>query len=183
MSTKTLLTIEQYIALGENPPGVRYELSDGELIVNASPNYSHNNIGREFVVRLRSYLKTHPIGKIIGENDVKLGENTVRCPDVAFISNERLQGVNINQVPILAVPNLVIEIVSPTDRNKDLMKKVSEYLNAGVQAVWLFYPGLLRADRYNPPKMLYLPPGTEFVEPELLPEFTLKLMDIFSWGE
>ncbi len=110
-----------------------------------SPNYSHNRTCRRFNTKLEDYLETHPLGIIAGETDVKLGETTVRRPDVALIRNERLEGVDVNHVPMLAVPNLVIGIVSPTDRNADLMKKVSEYLKAGVQAVWLFYPGLLRA--------------------------------------
>ena len=182
MATKTLLTIEQYIALGEDPPGVRYELSDGELIVTPSPNYSHNRICRRFNTQLEDYLEVHPLGIIAGDNDVKLGETTVRRPDVAFIRNERLEGVDINHVPILAVPNLVIEIVSPTDRNADLMKKVSEYLKAGVQAVWLFYPGLLCAYRYNDEQTQCLPSDDEFSESNLLPGFTVKISEIFRWG-
>lgn len=181
MATKTLLTIEQYIALGEDPPGARYELSDGELTVTPSSSHPHNRTCRQFIERLEDYLETHPLGMVIGETDVKLGETTVRRPDVAVIHNERLQGVDLSRTPLPA-PNLVIEIVSPTDRTADLMKKVSEYLKAGVQAVWLFYPGLLYAYRYTNELTQYLPVGGEFSEPELLPGFTLKFSEIFGWG-
>ena len=182
MADKTLLTIEQYIALGEDPPGVRYELSDGELIVTPSPNYSHNRIGRRFNTRLEDYLATHPLGLVTGGTDVKLGETTVRRPHVAFICNERLQGVDINHVPILAVPNLVVEIVSQTDLAEDLMKKVSEYLKAGVQAVWLFYPNIRRAYPYVPGRLQpeAFSENHDFSEPELLPGFTLKIAEILN---
>ncbi len=182
MATKTLLTIEQYMALGEDPPGVRYELSDGELIVTPSSNYFHNEIRDEFNGRLRAFLKAHQIGIVISETDVQIGETTVRRPDVAFIRKERLQGVDLHHIPLAVVPDLVIEIVSPTDRTSDLMKKVSEYLENGAQAIWLFYPSLLLAYRYNNSQTRCLAASNEFSEPELLPGVVLKISEIFSWG-
>jgi Uma2 family endonuclease len=183
MATKTLLNIEQYIALGEDPPGMRYELSDGELIVTPSSSSFHNEICDRLIARLLDFLDKHPLGRVISETDVQLSESTVRRPDVAFVSDERLQGVDRHHTPLAAVPNLVIEIVSPTDRAADLMKKVSEYLKAGVQAVWLFYPSLFQTYRYANERTQCLTAGDEFVEPGLLPGFTLKISEIFSWGE
>jgi Uma2 family endonuclease len=183
MATKTLLTIEQYIALGEDPPGVRYELSDGELIVTPTSSSFHNGICDRLVARLLDFLDKHPLGRVISETDVQLSESTVRAPDVAFISKERLQGVDHHHSPLAAVPNLVIEIVSPTDRAADLLKKVSDYLKAGVQAVWLFYPDVRQALRYSNELSPSLPVVDEFSEPELLPGFTLKISEISSWGD
>jgi Uma2 family endonuclease len=184
MATKTPLTIEQYIALGEDPPGVRYELSDGELIVTPSSSSFHNDIRDVFNGRLRAFLDTHKIGRVISETDVQLGENTVRRPDVAFIRKERLEGVDRKHTPLTAIPNLVIEVISPSDRASDLMKKVSQYLEAGVQVVWFFDPETLRAYRYVPNRLepeVFLE-DHEFSEPELLPGFVLKISEIFSWG-
>lgn len=181
MATKTFMTIEQYTALGEDPPGVRYELSDGELVVTPSPRHFHNRTCYRFADRLEDYLETHPIGIVTSETDVKLGEATVRQPDVAFFLNDRLEGVDLDYTP-LPTPDLVIEIVSPTDRNADLMKKVSEYLKAGAQSVWLFYPDRLRAYRYNNEETQCLHSGDEFSESEILPGFVLKISEIFSWS-
>jgi Uma2 family endonuclease len=112
---------------------------------------------------------------------VQLREATVRRPDVAFISRERLQGVDRRHTPLATVLSLVIEIVSPTDRAADLMKEVSEYLN-GVQAVWLFYPGIHRAYRYIPNRLQpeVFSQDHDFSEPELLPGFTLKIAEILN---
>ncbi len=62
MATKTLLTIEQYAALDE-PVGVRYELSEGELIVTPSANYFHNNTRDRLNARLQAFLDAHPMWK------------------------------------------------------------------------------------------------------------------------
>jgi len=56
MTTKTLLTVEDYAALDE-PEGARYELSEGELIVTPSASYFHNDIRDEFNARLRTFVK------------------------------------------------------------------------------------------------------------------------------
>ena len=185
MATKTLLTIEQYMALGEDPPGVRYELSDGELIVTPSPNYSHNQISDKFKDHLELYLLKHPIGVAIRENDVKISEATVRRPDVAFIHKDRLKGVGPHDNP-LPTPNLAIEVISPSDRASDIMKKVFQYLEAGVQVVWLFDTGTLHAYRQTSTSGRLITEvfseDKEFSEPELLPGFTLKISEIFTWG-
>jgi Uma2 family endonuclease len=87
MAVKTSLTVEEYAALNE-PEGVRYELSEGDLIVTPSPNYFHNEIRDEFDARLRAFVKSRKLGGVISEMDFKLVGETVRRPDVAFISAE-----------------------------------------------------------------------------------------------
>ena len=138
MTTKTLLTVADYAALDE-PEGVRYELSEGELIVTPSANYFHNRI-RDRFNRLLALVEPRNLGSVISEMDFKLEGEVVRRPDVAFISAGQLQGIDLGQIPLPIAPNLVIEIISENDRAADLLLKVSQYLAAGVRAVWLFYP-------------------------------------------
>jgi Uma2 family endonuclease len=178
------MTIEQYVSLGEDPPGVRYELSDGELIVTPSSSSFHNELRDELSSRLRAFVKIHQIGLVISETDVRLSESTVRRPDVAFIRKERLQGVDRRSSPLASVPNFVVEIVSPTDRASDLMKKVFQYLDSGVQAVWLLYPDIACGYRYSSNKLepKIFSQDDDFAEPELLPGFTLKITEIFNWS-
>jgi len=64
----------------------------------------------------------------------------VRRPDIAFIRTERLEGIDLAEVPLPVAPDLVIEIVSKNDRADDLHLKVQQYLAAGVKAVWLSTP-------------------------------------------
>jgi Uma2 family endonuclease len=182
MATKTLLTVEDYAGLDE-PEGVRYELSEGELIVTPSANLFHNEMRDEFNARLRPFVKSRKLGRVVSEMDFKLVGETVRRPDVAFISASRLQGVDLHRVPLPFAPDLVIEIVSPNDRADDLLLKVSQYLAAGTRAAWLFYPNPRLAYRYLPgklePEVRSADASHTFEEPELLPGFSLALADIF----
>src|SRR3974390_1056395 len=148
MATKTLLTVADYAALDE-PEGVRYELSEGELIVTPSADYYHNRI-RDRFNRLLAWAETQNLGVVISEMDFKLVGEGARSPDVAFIRAERLRGADLGRVPLLVVPDLIIEIVSENDRAADLLLRVSQYLAAGAKAVWLFYANTRVAYRYLP---------------------------------
>jgi Uma2 family endonuclease len=181
--TKTLLKVADYTALDE-PEGVRYELSEGELIVTPSASFFHNDMRDEFNARLRAFVKSRKLGRVISEMDFQLSEDTVRRPGVAFISAARLQGVDLEQVPLPLAPDLVIEIVSPSERAADLLVKVFQYLAAGTKAVWLFYPKKRLAYRSLPgklePEVRSAEAGHSFEEPELLPGFQLTLIQVFE---
>jgi Uma2 family endonuclease len=183
MATKTLLTVEQYAALQE-PEGVRYELSQGELIVTPSASLFHNELRDELNSRLRSFVKSHNLGRVTSETDMVLVGEVVRRPDVAFIRSHRLQGVDIDQSPLPVSPDLAVEIVSKNDRAEDLLVKVSQYLEAGAQAVWLIYPNSRLAYRYLPgkpaPDVRREDADDKFEEPELLPGFSVPLAEIFA---
>jgi Uma2 family endonuclease len=110
MATKTLLTVEEYSAL-EEPEGVRYELSNGELIVTPSASHFHNVIRDKVSSRLRAFVTSHKLGDVSSETDMKLIGEVVRRPDVAFIRAGRLEGVDVDQVPLPVAPDLAIAIV------------------------------------------------------------------------
>jgi Uma2 family endonuclease len=183
MTTKTLLTIQDYAAL-EEPPGVRYELSNGELIVTPSSSTFHNIIRDDFNSHLRMFVKAHRLGVVVSEADMILVGEVVRRPDVAFIRAHRLHGVDLDQSPLPVPPDLAIEIVSRNDRADDLLLKVSQYLEAGAQAVWLMYPNTRVAYRYLPvkrePEVRAAEAGDAFEEPQLLPGFSLPLREILG---
>lgn len=183
MATKTLLTIQDYAALDE-PVGVRYELSEGELIVTPSSTPFHNLIRDGFNSRLWPFVKDRRLGQVVSETDLMLAGDVVRRPDLAFIRADRLKGIDLDQSPFPVAPDLVIEIVSKNDRADDLMLKVSQYLEAGAKAVWLMYPKTHLAYHYVSgklePEVRSAKSGGIFEEPELLPGFRLPLSEILS---
>jgi len=182
MATKTLVNCEAYAALPETE-GMRCELSEGELIVTPSASFFQNEM-RDFLnARLRAFVESRGLGEVSGETDVKLVGETVRRPDLAFFRAGRLEGIDLDQVPLAVVPDLVIEIVSRNDRADDLLLKVSQYLAAGVKAVWLLYPNTRLAYRYLPgklePEVRSAAAGHALEDSELLPEFLLPLGQVF----
>lgn len=163
-----MMTAEQYALLDE-PEGVRCELSEGELIVAPSPMFFHNRICSRIAHPLIGFTARHKLGEVVWETDFQLAEDTVRRPDIAFISAEKLALIDPHKTLQIA-PDLVVEIASPSDRPDDLMRKVQQYLNAGTATVLVIYPEA---------HLAYLYRGRDKVEVfekgaiELLPGFTI----------
>ena len=146
MATRTLISLEEYEALPETENGFEYELSSGELIVLASPTLFHNWIRDDILVRFHVFLRQHPhLGRVTSETDFRLAANTVRRPDVAFISAAKLESVDPRKRLDFA-PDLAIEIASPND---DLPRKIQDYLAAGTR-VWALYPAARIARIHKP---------------------------------
>src|SRR5487761_884882 len=94
MTTKTLMSIEEYDAL-PGKEGVKYELNEGELItVSASPRLAHNRVRDRLGRRLAAFVEEDRLGEVTMETDFRLSEGVVRIPDVAFIRADRLPGID-----------------------------------------------------------------------------------------
>src|SRR5215472_16579458 len=114
MSTTTRLTFDEFQKLPEQE-GTRYELDEGELVIEPSPTFLHNRIRDRIAIRLSEFVKTHRIGEVIVEMDFRLAENTVRNPDVAFVTIDHLQTIDVNRSPVEGAPALAVEVVSPSN--------------------------------------------------------------------
>jgi len=135
--------------LGEDASGIRRELSEGQLIVTPSPTFYHNKLRDVIAARLRNFLEANQNpGQVITEMDFQLGIDTVRRPDVALITAERMEGGDEKQTLLPFAPDMAVEIVAPTDGAADLLLKVVQYFNAGTRVLWVVYPDLRLAYRY-----------------------------------
>jgi Uma2 family endonuclease len=141
MGATTKLTFEEFLQLPEEP-GKRFELDRGELIVEPSPTFRHNVIRERIARHLKDFVAANRLGAVTVENDFRLAPDVVRNPDVAFIASEPLSRVDVDISPIEGVPKLAVEVVSPSNSAQDMLTKVHQYLDAGCQAVWVFYPNL-----------------------------------------
>lgn len=141
MGATTKLTFEEFLNLPEEP-GKRFELDRGELIVEPSPTYRHNRIRYRIARHLDEFVQRNQLGSVTVENDFWLGPDIIRNPDVAFVATERLSRMDVDRSPIEGVPNLAVEVISPSNSAQDMLTKVHQYLDAGCQAVWVVYPKL-----------------------------------------
>jgi Uma2 family endonuclease len=181
-----VLTFEEFEQLPEEE-GIRYELDEGILLMEPSPVFRHNLIRQEIFIRLNEFVKSHRLGSVIEEMDFRLGPNTVRNPDVAFVTTEHLKKIDLDRTPVEGAPALAIEVISPGNLAQDTVKKVHQYLSAGSQAVWLVYPALHLVEIHDSSKDVKAGRLREVREPEVLEEselfggmkFVLPLTEIF----
>lgn len=182
MTTKTLMSIEEYDALPEKE-GVKYELNEGELItVSASPRLFHNRVRDLLGRRLAAFVEEHALGEVTIETDFKLSEGVVRIPDVAFIRSARLPGIDPTQ-RIEGAPDLAVEVVSPTDDPEELVLKTQQYLRSGARAVWVLYPESRMAYLYKPGERPEVREAHQNLDdPELFPGFSTPLSEVLGPG-
>jgi Uma2 family endonuclease len=125
----------------ERMPEFRGELVEGRLVEVSPPNFEHGAV----VVRLASLLHTctrlKALGTIVVETGFKLASNpdTVRGPDIAFVSQERLATMRRRGF-VNGPPDLAIEVLLPDDRPGEIRKKIGEYLTRGASLVVIVDP-------------------------------------------
>ena len=137
--TRQKLTLEEFLRLPEFDES--FELVDGEVVLKMSPKFFHSRLTSVFWSELSSW--SSGIGQVAIEWSVVLkrrGQDWVPVPDLLYVSYDRLAADWLEDSPCPVLPELVIEIVSPEQTFNQLAQKAMDYLNAGVDRVWVVYP-------------------------------------------
>ena len=134
-------TIRDYMAL---PDGERVELIDGVFYDMAAPSFVHQSIGANIWGRFNSYVEINK-GKCIpaiAPVDVQLDsdDKTIVQPDVMIICDRN----KITKPRVIGAPDLIVEILSPSNWYHDMVRKLRKYKNAGVREYWIVIPDNLR---------------------------------------
>lgn len=121
----------------------RVELIDGEVVEMVPSSEGSSSIAATIGAMLWIHVRPHKLGRIYSADAgfvLFSDRETVRVPDVAFVRAERMpQGEARWHFPRLA-PDLVVEVLSPSDRDRYVRAKVAMYHEAGVPLVWLVDP-------------------------------------------
>src|ERR1051326_2284761 len=132
------LTYEQYMAEGE--VNKRYDIIDGVRIFMTNPTIAHQIVQGNIYTGLRIWRQaTRVAGGILAPCDVLIrrGPLRTRQPDVLVISLERLGGRDLDDpAPLDPAPELVAEILSPSDTVRVLDDKIEDYVRVGVLECW-----------------------------------------------
>ncbi|MBS0658779.1 MAG: Uma2 family endonuclease [Verrucomicrobia bacterium] len=175
----TLMTAAELLALGDD--GRRHELVRGELRTTMPPGFEHGRYASKLGRILSAFVERHGLGETTVETGFQLAgdPDTVRAPDIAFVSAARLHLAGTGFFP--GSPDLAVEIVSPGDTHEEVAEKIDDYLSLGTRVVWVVRPksksvSIHRADR--PVKTVRRDGVLD--EPELLPEFALPLTELFG---
>ncbi|MBT9171950.1 MAG: hypothetical protein DDT21_00324 [Syntrophomonadaceae bacterium] len=132
-------TYRDYLEIPEEP-GYRYEVLDGELIKEPSPNVPHQRASRRLQRVLEDYFwGRDPAGEIFNAPlDVTFNDFNVVQPDLFYVAGEQKEIVEHARVG--GPPALVVEILSPSTTRKDRLRKMLIYQRAGIKHYWLVNP-------------------------------------------
>jgi Uma2 family endonuclease len=185
-STTRAITDDELMRLPKD--GRKYELVDGELRVSPGAGVWHEWVVAALLARLRGFVIEHGLGYVFGSNLVYgLPSGNRRSPDVSFIAATRLpSGPELKELfrrtaVFELVPDLVVEVLSPSDRPREVMDKVGEYLGAGVRLAWVIDPAEERAVAYRSVTgAREIPPDGSLDGEDLLPGFRFPLRELFE---
>jgi len=172
-------TEEDYFSL---PDTNRYvELSEGRLIMPPHPTRSHQVAVEELYVPLRTFVREQDLGEVhIAPLPVRLWPGKIREPDIFFIAKEH--GDRIGE-KVCGVPDLVVEVVSPSTERTDRVEKFKEYEKAGIREYWIVDPDKKIVEIYGLRGSQYILLGKynslQTASSEILKGFNVKVEELF----
>jgi Uma2 family endonuclease len=136
-----LLTAEEFLLQPQPLDGSRQELVRGEIVTMPPPMMPHGVTCSKVDRRIGVFIDAGP-GGTLACNDAGIitqrGPDTVRGPDVSYWSKERLKEVPAGYSEV--APDLLVEVLSPSNTTKQIRAKLSEYFAKGVRLVWVIAP-------------------------------------------
>ena len=164
---------------------ILYEVVDNK-VVELGPMGAHEIwLATELVVHLMNFARQHQLGRAVQEMlfDFTAMVQRKRRPDAAFVSYERWP--RQRRVPHAeaweVVPNLAVEVISPSDRGDDILDKVAEYFRIGVECVWVIFTSQEQVYIYeSPTQVRILSRADDLYGEPVLPHFRLPLAALFD---
>jgi Uma2 family endonuclease len=183
-------SLEQFMRLlnDEQP----FELIDGEIVYMAPTKFQHSMVAVRILMALNNFAESKGLGQALMETTFVMPDaddaNWVRgsrVPDVLFINAERLAEYkstmpNWEEKPLILIPDLVVEIVSPTDSYSDIDRKVEGYLRDGVQMVWIVDPKRQRVNLVTPTRQTRLSTKDVLKGEDVIAGFEMPIAAIFE---
>lgn len=136
--TTTMITGEALLAMGDIGP---VELIDGRIVHMSPTGGVHGRVELRLARRLDEFVEQRRLGFVlVGETGIYTRRNPdrVRGMDIAFVSNTRAQAMPTGFLSV--APELIVEIVSPSDAWVEIQEKIDEYFSLGVDFVWIVDP-------------------------------------------
>ncbi len=181
------LTHDDYLLFRED--GNRHELIDGEHVVTAAPRWRHQIISRDLFLALHAAARALGSGEVVfAPMDVILSKHDVLQPDLLYVSTERRHIAPHPSDWVRGAPDLCVEVLSPSSRRIDEVRKRQRYELFGVTELWIADPPVdrVRVYRREPgiegfarPVELAAEHGDVLTTP-LLPAFAMPLTAVFA---
>lgn len=179
--SRGLMTADDLLTLDR--PNKSTELVRGKLVVREPPSTYHGRVQSTLNVLVGSFVRAHQLGAVFGQDTgfkIASDPDTVRAPDLAFVSRARVSQIGPRGYAALA-PDLVAEILSPDDRPGEVLTKVGEWLEAGVVLVWVIDPDRKTANVYRADGSVTTVSSDSDLDGEtVLPGFSCRLSELFD---
>ena len=178
------ITAEEFFSMPVD--GMRHELVRGELLTMPPAGFEHGTVTVNIAMPLHNHVKRMQQGIIVAAETgfvLKKGPDTVRAPDVGFVSRERLERIGIPKNFFPEAPDAAVEVLSPGDTVNEVDEKVQEWIAAGTKLVWVVNPRQKTVTVYRPDAKPVILTATDYLDGgDVIPGFRILVSDIFVIG-
>ncbi|MFN7947827.1 MAG: Uma2 family endonuclease [Blastocatellia bacterium] len=180
-ATLTLITADELLQMPDD--GFRYELVKGELHRMPPAGFEHGNIALNIGSKLKEHINQTSQGKVVAAEtgfQIASDPDTVRAPDAAFVSQQRLDEIGRIKGYFPGAPDLAVEVVSPNDIYSEVEEKVLEWLDAGTRMVIVVNPRKRTVTVYrSQTDITILKENDTLSGGDVLPGFSCKVAELF----
>jgi Uma2 family endonuclease len=160
----------------------RCELVRGVLIMMSPAGFEHGAIAIALGAKIQNFVDARGLGVVTGAETgfyIERDPDTVRAPDVGFVSRDRMPPRPIRGF-FPGAPDLAVEVLSPDDSASEVLDKTQQWLAAGARAVWLVDPRKRTVSVYTVDGPLVVHAvGADLPGEPVLPGFRLSVAEIF----
>lgn len=148
MVVKALLSAEEYLQTSFESPDPDY--IDGVLVERAMPANTHSRVSKNI---FKAFLPWDDAGTLIARWEIRLqvSPSRFRVADLAFFTAAPTSEIPTEQ------PYVVVEVVSPTDRNDELIGKLADYDRAGIPFIFVAEPPYRLLWQYRERSLISVP--------------------------
>lgn len=175
--TAERLTDEELMNLPED--GFKHEYVDGE-VTSVPTSGIHDDVIARLMVLIGPLLL--PRGAMsAGQSGFRMANGNVRVPDLSFMSRERLPGGKASKGFAEGAPDLCVEVISDSERRREMFSKLDEYLANGALQVWHIFPDSRRIVVYSPGEDTHVfEAEDDLMAGDISPEFRCRVADLFE---
>jgi len=175
------MTADELWAIGDD--GFRYDLIEGELYRMSPASPKHGKFAARVARHMDAFVDERAIGEVFGaESGFKLARDpdTVLAPDAAYVRADKIPPEDQQDGFWEVIPDLVVEVISPSDTVRYVVDKVAAYLDAGVAVVITLDPKRRSASVHTADGVTRTLRESDTLEvPDVLPGFSLPVSEIF----
>ncbi|QDU41415.1 hypothetical protein Mal4_57820 [Maioricimonas rarisocia] len=179
MTTTTLITAEEFGQMTFDTP---VELVQGEVVELSFANARHGMVCTNVAYLLGTLERESNGTKVVACGSgviTRRDPDSVRGADLLVVTRERLPGAEVPVGYFDVAPELIVEVVSPSDRWSDVIAKIAEYLQAGVQEAWIVDPEQKRIHVYHGDAEPRMFEASAEVSSRALPGLQFNVDDLF----
>jgi Uma2 family endonuclease len=182
MGTTPAITADQLFNMPDD--GKRYELIRGEMRMMSPAGGRHGRVAHNLGLILGSHVRQAGLGVVFAAETgflLQRDPDTVRAPDVAFVSHQSLRAVEDEVGYLPLAPDLAAEVISPSDTFSEVEEKALAWLAAGTRIVMLVDPANHTVHVYRAPdQMVVLDETAELDASDVVPGWRFSVIELFK---